>query len=254
MTSFVPSGRADEHEGSEPLVLEADVEVNAIGPDVDVIAVGERALLPRVVLALPRAYEPRDHARREAGSIVAEQRRERAAEVAGRQAAQIQRRKELRNRLRLAKVRGQDLARELLPLAVDDVLVVDARRTHFEHARAHRHRARLRAAVANDERVPRRVSHAAVSLDVRLDLRFQRLFQHPLRSFTRQAIQRGHLASALVLVPLLDYLQHRRAFPALPGAVAGGCFHLERYAASSAHDAPQLLVISPGRIGADRSG
>ena len=44
---------ADHDERAEAVVLQPDVEVDAIDPDVDVVAVGEAALLEGAVLSLP---------------------------------------------------------------------------------------------------------------------------------------------------------------------------------------------------------
>src|SRR6266478_4895416 len=101
----------------------------------DALPIRERARLPRAVLLLPRAHQPRDDARREARCLVAEQRRQAVAEVARREPAQVQRRQELGDRLRLAQVRREDLACELLPLAPDHTLIVDPRSLDGERAR-----------------------------------------------------------------------------------------------------------------------
>ena len=64
--------------------------MDAIDPHVDVVAVDEAALLEGAVLRLPLVGQPRDVRGGQPGGIVPEQRRERLAEVAGRQPAQVE--------------------------------------------------------------------------------------------------------------------------------------------------------------------
>jgi hypothetical protein len=92
--------RPDHHQSAESLVLEAHAEVHAIDPHVHVVAVGDRALLPRLVLVLPHAHEPRDRARRKTRRFLSEQHRQRLAEVAGRKPPKVEQRQELRDVLR----------------------------------------------------------------------------------------------------------------------------------------------------------
>jgi hypothetical protein len=88
---FRPAGpHADHHERAEAVILQADVEVNAIDPDVDIVAVGEAALLERAVLGLPLVGQSRDVGGRQPGGIIPEQGREGLAEVAGGQPSQVE--------------------------------------------------------------------------------------------------------------------------------------------------------------------
>jgi putative DNA methylase len=57
--------------------------VHAIDPDVDVVAVGEAALLEGTVLRLPLVGQPGDVRGGQPGGIIPEQRHQRLAEVAG---------------------------------------------------------------------------------------------------------------------------------------------------------------------------
>jgi hypothetical protein len=49
----------------------------------------------------------------------------------------------------------------------------------------------LRSPVSHDDGATVAVAHIAVALYARLDLRFQSLLQHPSRSLTCQAFERG---------------------------------------------------------------
>ena len=76
-------------------MIEPDIEVHAVDPDVDVVAVGftvpesspvvavgQAPLLEGALLGLPLVGQPRDVGGGEAGGIIPEQSRQRLAEVA----------------------------------------------------------------------------------------------------------------------------------------------------------------------------
>ena len=74
---------ADHHQRAQAVLFQADAEVHAIGPDVDVVAVGEIARLERLVVRLPRGGQARDCGRREARCIVTEERGQALLEITG---------------------------------------------------------------------------------------------------------------------------------------------------------------------------
>jgi hypothetical protein len=81
--------RADQHEDALLFVFKARLEMDAIGPDVDVALRRQIALLPRGVLVEPAVLQAADGGCREPGSILAEQRSQRLREVAGRDTLQV---------------------------------------------------------------------------------------------------------------------------------------------------------------------
>ncbi len=85
---------ADDHEAAEPILAEADLEVDPVDPDVDVVGVLERALAEQVVLLLPRSRQAVDDRAREAGTG-AEELRQRRHEITGREAVQVEQRQHL---------------------------------------------------------------------------------------------------------------------------------------------------------------
>jgi hypothetical protein len=89
---FLPALRrgADDDEEALRLRLHPGLEVDAVGPDVDVAAGREIAVLPALVLLLPRRRQPGDHTRRQVGCVGSEDGRKRLLEVAGGDAAQIE--------------------------------------------------------------------------------------------------------------------------------------------------------------------
>jgi hypothetical protein len=53
-------GRPHQHQDALPILFQADVEMDAVGPDVDVVLAGQRPLAPGVVFLLPDGLEPGD--------------------------------------------------------------------------------------------------------------------------------------------------------------------------------------------------
>src|ERR1700740_3480908 len=71
-------------------VLEPGLDVDAVGPEVDVTLGGEIALAPARMLLRPGLLEPSDGRGREPASVLAEQRDQCLIEVAGRDALQVE--------------------------------------------------------------------------------------------------------------------------------------------------------------------
>jgi hypothetical protein len=83
--------QAEEHQTTQPLVLQTNVEMHPVGPQIHVIDLAQIALLERCQLLAPLAREPLDRRRAQA-SFAAEQLSQRGLEVLGRDTAQIQHR------------------------------------------------------------------------------------------------------------------------------------------------------------------
>jgi hypothetical protein len=92
------------------------VEVDAVGPDVDVVLARQRPLAPRLVILLPDRLEPGDGGRRQVGCVRAEDRPEGLGEVAGAEALEVQPGDQFLQALGAAEVGRQDGGGELLPL------------------------------------------------------------------------------------------------------------------------------------------
>jgi hypothetical protein len=123
----------DHHERTESVLLQPDAEVDPIGPDVDVVAVGEVALLERLVVRLPSSSEAGDRGRREARCFLAEQRSQALLEVSRREATQVEDREHLGDLGRAAHVGRQDLAAEAVADATFGLsAVVYPRSPHFD--------------------------------------------------------------------------------------------------------------------------
>ena len=89
-------------------MVEPWAEVDAVGPDIDIAAGGEIALLPVLMLLLP-GFGQASHGRcRQARRLRPEQRRQRLGELAGGHALQVEPGQQLLEVLRAAQVGRQD--------------------------------------------------------------------------------------------------------------------------------------------------
>ena len=141
---FLPALRrgADQHQHALGLLLHPGLEVDAVGPDVDVAAGRQVARLPALVLGLPFARQPGDHRGRQVGRVLAQQGSQRLLEVAGREPAQIQDRQQRIQALRppgpfRQDRRGEaDAVRIVRGAAVADLDPADRHRTDagLDHA------------------------------------------------------------------------------------------------------------------------
>jgi hypothetical protein len=81
---------ADDDQDALRLVLQTRLQVDAVGPDVDVALGRQAALAPSLVFVGPDLLQPCDGRGRQARSILAEQGGQRRREIAGRYAFQIE--------------------------------------------------------------------------------------------------------------------------------------------------------------------
>jgi len=108
---------ADHHQDALPRVVgvfQADIEVNAIDPDVDVALAGQRPLGPLAMLLFPGGLEAGDGAGREPSGLRPQERRQGFLHVTGGDALEVQPGNQFLDALGAAQVARQDLAGELL--------------------------------------------------------------------------------------------------------------------------------------------
>src|SRR5512144_354718 len=74
---------AYEHQHAFGLGLHARLQIDAVGPDVDVAPRRQIAGLPASIFVLPLALQPRDHGWRKIGRVLAEQSRQDFLKIAG---------------------------------------------------------------------------------------------------------------------------------------------------------------------------
>jgi hypothetical protein len=220
ISSFVPSGRTPIITRAEPVVFETDVEVHAIDPDVHVIAVGQAPLLERAVLALPLVGQPRDVRGGQPGRIVAEQNRQRLAEVAGGEASQVEDGQDLGDLRGPAHVGRQDAAREAAPFAVGiGASVVYPGRAHGDGPSPDGDPPGAPLAVADDQGVSNVVAFLAVRLQVRSDLDLQSCHEHAARSLAGDLVDQRSPVYPVLRRLVADDIQHGCASfpPRAPG-------------------------------------
>lgn len=109
----------DDHERAEPVLVQADVEVDPVGPEVDVVETREIAAGPLGVLGLPGLGEPVDRRGGQSG-LGAEELAQGGREVPGREPPQVEDRQHLGDLGGLAHVGRQDGRGE--PLALPTVV------------------------------------------------------------------------------------------------------------------------------------
>jgi hypothetical protein len=158
---------ADHDQQAHLVLLEADLEVDPVDPQVHVVGLGQRPLPERCCVVLPLRGEPGDRRRGQACGR-AEKLLQRGHEVAARQAVQVEQRQHLGHARRLARPRRQDRRREPLPLAggLVDALVVDPRLTHRHRAGRRGDLPRVVEPVADHQLVAVLVDLVPMRLDV----------------------------------------------------------------------------------------
>src|SRR6201987_5180913 len=128
--SFLPSGGTDDDQQALRSVLEPGLDVDAVGPEVDVTLGGEIALAPARMLLRPGLLEPSDGRGREPASVLAEQRDQCLIEVAGRDALQVEDRDQHFEALRSTRVRRQNRRRKADALGAFANTIAHARAAH----------------------------------------------------------------------------------------------------------------------------
>ena len=192
--------------------------MDPVDPAVHVVGVLQRPLVERGRVVLPLRREPGDGGGGQARGR-AEELLQRRHEVAGRKAVQVQQRQHLRDARGLPCPRRQDRRGEprALTRSLVDALVVDPRLTHRHRTRRRGDLPRLVETVADHQPVPPLVNLTSVRLDIPGDLGQQRSRQHLPSTVTGQLVEQRpthrHRGMNVGLGPLLDYLEHGRAFP-----------------------------------------
>jgi hypothetical protein len=177
--------RAHDHEDAGPLILEPDIEVDAVGPPVDVAPVAQIPLVPLFILRLPALLQPSDRVGRQTGRIRAEDGFECLGEVAGADSLQVQGGDQRVQRGRPAHVGRQDRGREMPSIPT----VVNPRLADFQTTRPGQNHALGLPTVPDDQTVAILVQLLAVAPHIVLDFGLQGLPQYALRSQARKLVQ-----------------------------------------------------------------
>jgi len=161
----VPVGQRDEfllplgadpnhHQQAQLLLLQTDLEVNAVDPQIDEVDLRKIPHSKHVRLLLPLRGQT-GHRRRRQPQARAQELLQRRGEVQRRQPVQIQQRQHLGGLRRLPRPRRQDLRRNPPPLNSFRInpLVVHPRRSHRHRAGIGHHVPLQMRAIANDQPV-----------------------------------------------------------------------------------------------------
>ena len=127
---------ADEDQNALLLVLQPTLEIDAIGPHVDVASGRQVAPAPALVLGLPLRLHAADHLRRQARGVLAEQRLQRLLEVPAGHATKVERRQNRIQRPRPPRETGQNGRRETDARSSDTGTVPDLRAPHRHRTNA----------------------------------------------------------------------------------------------------------------------
>ena len=177
------------------MFFEADVDVDPVGPQVDIVHTGQVPGREGALLGLPYLGQLGDHRRGQPGRG-AEELAQRGHEVPGGQAVQVEQRQYLGDLRTLAAPRRQDRRGEPRPFAGVGVgaAVVDPRRGDLHRAGAGEYLAGLMRAVAHHQPATDLVALADEPGDVGVDLGLQRLDQHPAGALPDDLIDQRHTA------------------------------------------------------------
>lgn len=210
---------ADEHEHALLGLLQADFEVDAVGPHVDEVDLREIAVHEGGVVGLPLRRQPGDRGRGEPGRA-AEELLQGGHEVAGGQAVQVEQRQHLADLRGLAAPGRQDRRGEPLALARlgIDALVVDSRRLHLDHAGRGGDLPGLVVAIAHNQATATLIVLISQLGYVGVDFGLQRGGQHPSCTLPNDLVDEGAAVCGAAVV--VHYAEHGRAFPA--GAANAG--------------------------------
>src|SRR5215207_7134012 len=194
-------------------MLQADVEVDAISPQIDVVDLTQVTLPELRQFVTPLPCQPLNRRRAQAG-LAAEEFGQRGLEVLGRDAAQIQHRQHFGDFGRATRPWWQDGAGEASALTP----IVDAWCLNLQFAGTGSHRPWFSYAVADHHSVPCFVAMVAVLGDVLVDLGSQRHQQHAPGAFSHQRVQ-VELERILFRWFRSDYSQHA-AYLSMDGLTA----------------------------------
>src|SRR5450759_3979358 len=170
-------GGADDDENALRLVLEPRLQVDAVGPEVDVALHREIALLPALVFIGPPFLEASNRRCRQTGRILADKRGQRLLEVAGRDALQVEDRNQHLQTLRAPRVGRQDGRVEPNALTRSRLAVAYPRLAHANRTNASHDLALGQMPVARHAPAARLGLEIAMSVQKVSDLRLNRLRQ-----------------------------------------------------------------------------
>ena len=209
------SAHTEHDQQAQLLLVQADLEVDAVDPQVDVVGGGQIPGGERAGLLLPLTGQAGDRGGRQPGTG-AEELLQRRPEVAGRQPVQVQQRQHLAHLRGLTCPRRQD--RRGKPLAVASVgveaAVIDPRRLHRHRTGRSQHLTRLVIPIAHHQAVAVLIELISELGHIRGNLGLQCRGQHLAGAIADNLVQQRPAGLAAVgLLGIVNYRKHGRAFP-----------------------------------------
>jgi hypothetical protein len=189
---LLPAARVgtDEHQHALPIVFQPRREVDTIGPKVDVAAGGEIAPAPALVLGPPALAPPPNGRGRQARCSRPEQRRQGFLELTRRHALQIQPGQQFLDVPGPAQVRRQDRRGEPDRLTVIGCTIAHPGPTDLDGADPGLDPPLRRMTVPDDTATALLIRVSGMAGEERLDLRLDRLHQHPPGSLAQHRQKR----------------------------------------------------------------
>jgi hypothetical protein len=146
--------RTNDHQQALSMVLEPRLDVDAIGPHVNVALGAQIAFQPALVLVSPSVLEPGYGRCGKAAGVLAQQGAERFFEVAGRNALEVQSRNQNLQALRAARVKRHDRRRKPNACILAANAIANPRRVYADPTNAGHDLALRQMPVANQASAP----------------------------------------------------------------------------------------------------
>ncbi len=181
---------ADDHQQALPVMIEAGLEVDAVGPEIDIAPGREIPPLPPLVIFRPGGLQPGDGGRRQARGVRTQQSRERLREIARRDALEVEPGQQLLERPGAPEIGRQDRRGEADGAAGHGLAIANPRPAHRDRADPGLHLPLRQITVPDNTPVPRAVDKIRVFGNEGGDLRLDRLGQKAPRTSPQHLRQR----------------------------------------------------------------
>ncbi len=173
------------------IVFQPNFDVDAIGPDVNVLFLGKVTPAPLDVLFGPLLLESDDHVGAEAFSLLANQSLQGFSKIIGGNSFEVEPRDQLFDRLGSTKVSRQHTGRELHTIGRVWRVVANASLLDLDGSCAVENLPRWQASILDHQASIIRIAAILVRFDEGIDFRINSCLQQPSSSFMDDSHQRG---------------------------------------------------------------
>lgn len=177
--------RAHQHEQAGAISFEAHVEVDPIGPHVDILFLAQISIGPIVIIFLPAFFEADDVCRAQPGCVGSQDGRQGFAEAPCRDTLEVENRNQRIYAGGASHEGWEDLAGELFAFA----LVANTRLLDANRSNASDQIPLGQMSVADDKPMTAFIDEGSVAFHVLTDLGFKGCLEHPACSLPDQFIQ-----------------------------------------------------------------